>query len=191
MCARLKRAAHGLNDALRLWWNRLDKQLRHYALVPTRADRCCYVLYAKSKTVSPFLNRVVLMTRQHMILQVGRQGLTLRSRFLSTRRVQFRNMCVLSSITSLRGSKNPVKALQHLDLDGAPELLLDPIAGSNARGMRVRGIVTVHVDDACLTGDNVFVKTVVEGLRLDFKVGSEDKMMLCLLTKEPVGSTES
>ena len=32
--ARLKRAAYGLNDAPRLWWNRLDKALRNYGLVP-------------------------------------------------------------------------------------------------------------------------------------------------------------
>ena len=46
MGARLKRAAYGLNDAPRLWWNRLDTKLRSYGLVPTRADRCCYVLYS-------------------------------------------------------------------------------------------------------------------------------------------------
>ena len=40
--------------------------------------------------------------------------------------------------------------------------------------MRVRGIVTIHVDDAFLTGDKVFIDTVVKGLRKDFKVGSED-----------------
>ena len=49
MAARLKRAAYGLNDAPRLWWNRLDKALRGYGLVPTRADRCCYVLYSTRK----------------------------------------------------------------------------------------------------------------------------------------------
>ena len=46
MGARLKGAAYGLNDAPRLWWNRLDKKLRSYGLRPTRADRCCYVLYS-------------------------------------------------------------------------------------------------------------------------------------------------
>lgn len=43
---RLKRAAYGLNDAPRLWWNRLDAALHSYGLVPTRADRCCYVKYS-------------------------------------------------------------------------------------------------------------------------------------------------
>ena len=28
------------------WWNILDKALRSYGMVPTRADRCCYVLYS-------------------------------------------------------------------------------------------------------------------------------------------------
>ena len=27
------------------WWNILDKALRSYGMVPTRADRCCYLLY--------------------------------------------------------------------------------------------------------------------------------------------------
>ena len=30
----------------RRWWNILDKALRTYGMVPTRADRCCYVLYS-------------------------------------------------------------------------------------------------------------------------------------------------
>ena len=45
MAARLKKAAYGMNDAPRRWWNRLDKSLRQYGLVPTRADRCVYVMY--------------------------------------------------------------------------------------------------------------------------------------------------
>ena len=34
-----------MNDAPRRWWNILDKALCSYGMVPTRADRCCYVLY--------------------------------------------------------------------------------------------------------------------------------------------------
>eukprot|EP00975_Prorocentrum_lima_P025436 5344051-Prorocentrum_lima.AAC.1 len=48
MGARLKGAAYGLNDAPPLWWNRLGNILRPRGLVPTRADRCCHVLYAAS-----------------------------------------------------------------------------------------------------------------------------------------------
>ena len=46
---RLIKPAYGLNDAPRKWWNRLDKSLRSYGLIPTRADRCCYVLYEDEK----------------------------------------------------------------------------------------------------------------------------------------------
>ncbi len=35
--ARLKKPAYGMNDAPRRWWNRLDKSLTSYGLVPTRA----------------------------------------------------------------------------------------------------------------------------------------------------------
>ena len=42
--ARLKKPAHGINGAPRRWWNILDKALCSCGMVPTRADRCCYVL---------------------------------------------------------------------------------------------------------------------------------------------------
>ena len=47
--ARLKEAACGMNDAPRRW-NILDKALRKYGMVPTRADRCCYVLYSEGSS---------------------------------------------------------------------------------------------------------------------------------------------
>ena len=46
IAARLKKPAYGMNDAPRRWWNILDKALCSYGMVPTRADRCCYVLYS-------------------------------------------------------------------------------------------------------------------------------------------------
>ena len=49
MAARMKKPAYGLNDAPRRWWNIVDKALRSYGLVPTRADRCTYVLYGNLK----------------------------------------------------------------------------------------------------------------------------------------------
>ena len=45
MVAYMKKPAYGLNDAPRRWWNVVDKSLRSYGCVPTRADRCTYVLY--------------------------------------------------------------------------------------------------------------------------------------------------
>ena len=36
---------NGLNDAPRRWWQVVDKALLSYGLVPTRADRCTYILY--------------------------------------------------------------------------------------------------------------------------------------------------
>ena len=46
IAARMKNPAYGMNGASRRWWNILDKALRRYGIVPTRADRCCYVLYS-------------------------------------------------------------------------------------------------------------------------------------------------
>ena len=46
IAARLKKRAYGMNDALRRWWNIVDKALCSYGMVPTRDDRCIYVLYS-------------------------------------------------------------------------------------------------------------------------------------------------
>ena len=46
IAARLKKPSCGMNDASRRWWNILDKALCSYGMFPTRADRCCYVLYS-------------------------------------------------------------------------------------------------------------------------------------------------
>ena len=46
IAARPKKLAYGMNDAPRRWWNILDKALRSFDMVPTRADRCCHVLYS-------------------------------------------------------------------------------------------------------------------------------------------------
>ena len=45
-----------MNDAPRRWWNILDKALCSYGMVPTRADRCCYVLYS-TQTCKPNWNK--------------------------------------------------------------------------------------------------------------------------------------
>ena len=45
MGARLKKPGYGLNDAPRRWWQIIDGALLRYGLVPTRADRCTYILY--------------------------------------------------------------------------------------------------------------------------------------------------
>ena len=47
--ARMKKSAYGLNDAPRRWWQVVDKALLSYGLVPTRADRCTYILYGEKK----------------------------------------------------------------------------------------------------------------------------------------------
>ena len=46
IAARLKKPAYGMNDAPRRWWSILDKAVCSCGMVPTGADRCCYVLYS-------------------------------------------------------------------------------------------------------------------------------------------------
>ena len=52
MVARMKKPAYGLNDAPRRWFNIIDQSLRSYGCVPTRGDRCTYVLYSNSSRSS-------------------------------------------------------------------------------------------------------------------------------------------
>ena len=136
MGARLKRAAYGLNDAPRLWFNRLDKSLRQYGLIPTRADRCCYVLYGKTK------------------------------------QVQFANNEETMEASS--STNKDIYPNQPFPLNQALDMLSDPIATSKAKGRTVEGLVTLHVDDTFMCGTKHFMSTVVENLRKDFQVGSED-----------------
>eukprot|EP00435_Cladocopium_sp_Y103_P052048 s3265_g16.t1 len=57
--ARLKKPGYGLNDAPRRWWQIIDKALLNCGLVPTRADRCTYILYDESsRTKSNFTPNV-------------------------------------------------------------------------------------------------------------------------------------
>ena len=51
---------------------------------------------------------------------------------------------------------------------------MDPITGSPAKGRKIEGIVTIHVDDAFMCGSPQFKKLVIGGLKKDFQVGSED-----------------
>ena len=48
----MKKPAYGLNDAPRRWWNIIDKAIRDAGGVPTRADRCCYLVHSKENRVS-------------------------------------------------------------------------------------------------------------------------------------------
>ena len=57
--ARLKKPGYGLNDTPRRWWQIIDKALLDFGLVPTRADRCTYILYddsSKTKSYQPLTN---------------------------------------------------------------------------------------------------------------------------------------
>ena len=157
MAARLKRAAYGLNDAPRLWWNRLDKSLRSYGLVPTRADRCCYVLYSQlysssRKTVT--FSQVESADMAHLTQQTPAPAVW--------------------EAKSIRPSSKLESSLRPEAIDAALELLLDPITGSPAKDKKVEGIIMIYVDDAFFAGSKHFHGKVIANLRRDFQVGSED-----------------
>jgi len=193
--ARLKRAAYGLNDAPRLWWNKLDQALRSYGLVPARADRCCYVLYSNKSSIRSsthvnsskatkrvaFAEEAVDSGTEKEASLAGSMGweATLASGLASA--ATFEATEVEAAMKAVQETKGPRRnetfgksATTPFDLDGALELLLDPVTGSPAHGKKVEGVVTIHVDDALMAGTTHFRKLVVDGLRRDFQVGSED-----------------
>ena len=99
-------------------------------MVPTRADRCTYVLYAKAERSSACL--------------------------------------------SMPSTRNDVA--NTLDtVDKAVDYLLDPVSGNNAKNRKPVGIICLHVDDLFMVGGPEFDKRVLERLRKDFNVGSEDR----------------
>ena len=122
--ARMKKPAYGLNDAPRRWWNIVDKHLLSYGMVPTRADRCCYVLH--------------------------------------------------SNILPKTQPADRPKSTQMDTLEKAMEYLLDPVSGSPTAGKTVCGALCLHVDDLFMAGNSEFYTRVIEAIRKDFKVGSED-----------------
>ena len=60
-------------------------------------------------------------------------------------------------------------------LDKAIDLLTDPIHGSPSKNHCVCGVLCLHVDDLFMAGDAEFLERVVQALRRDFQIGSEDK----------------
>ena len=164
MGARLKRAAYGLNDAPRLWWNRLDKSLRSYGLVPTRADRCCYVLYSAQPSTRHVHWADDEQSSLAALADANRPVPAVWEAKSSARAAVKQN---------LRPAIEQFKS-KSMDLEAALELLLDPITGSHARNKQVDGVLTIYVDDVFFTGNDRFHKTVIESLRRDFQVGSED-----------------
>ena len=124
--AKMKKSAYGLNDAPRRWWQVVDKALLSYGLIPTRADRCTYILY--------------------------------------------------SDHTKGKYHKNESQPEeQPITMKEAIEKLMDPVVRNNAQGRRPHGFICLHVDDLFMGGDSTFEKKVIDRIRKDFSVGSEDK----------------
>ena len=98
-------------------------------MIPTRADRCCYVLYEQGPLIQ---DRV-----------------------------------------SGQGNKRPTLD-QDSACDDAVEYLFVPITGSPGHGRKVDGVVNIHVDDLFGTGNENMERRVLQNIRKDFQVGSED-----------------
>lgn len=54
------------------------------------------------------------------------------------------------------------------------EYLTDPVSGSPAAGKVTCGVLCLHVDDLCMAGDSEFQRRVVDRIKQDFEIGSED-----------------
>jgi hypothetical protein len=60
------------------------------------------------------------------------------------------------------------------NMDSLLEHFLDPISGSPANHKEVLGLVVLHVDDLFLAGSHEFERQVVNRIKKDYKIGSED-----------------
>ena len=113
-----------MNDAPRRWWSRLGKTLRSYKLIPTRADRCVYVLYSPASGETQLRGSSGETQPRQSSGEAGSAGGTSQSSESH------------NSIT--RPMDNMDSILEHL---------LDPITGSPTNQMKVLGLVVLHVDD--------------------------------------------
>ena len=150
--AKLVRPAYGLNDAPRRWWNKIDQSLREYGMIPTRADRCTYVLYSNETKHVHFTKEQV--SQPERITIKGEE-------------IQPQDPQMLREYVNLASwSEDSEKMLEYL---------LDPITGSPARNKKVEGVLCLHVDDLFYAGSQVFESMIVKNLSRDYQIGSRDQ----------------
>ncbi len=155
--AKLVRPAYGLNDAPRRWWNKIDQSLRTYGMIPTRADRCTYVLYG------PQRKKVLFADQKEKVSQPDNtHGGSIGEEIQPEEKSLLREYVNLVTMTEE-------------DRERMLEYLLEPITGSPARNREVHGILCLHVDDLFFAGDSVFEKQVIENIAKDYQIGSRDK----------------
>ena len=156
----LKKPAYGMNDAPRRWWNRIDKSLHDYGLVPTRADRCCYVFY-ENDPAKANMHRASAWKQQ-----------ATKTSFEAKQFPRLR-----SGVSQMeKALADPESSLEFM-----LEYILDPASGSPSRGKRTAGFVCLHVDDLFASGTPKFLAYLRERLKKEYKIGSEasDNIMFC------------
>ena len=108
-------------------------------MTPTRADRCCYVMY-KDQLITRGATKEVIST------------VPLPLKYYKARQLE-------RKLKQTTGDNA---------LDEALELLLDPITGSPAYGREVVGILLTHVDDSFFAGTpklmSYLVRDIGEGV---------------------------
>jgi hypothetical protein len=123
-------------------------------MVPTRADRCCYVHYENDPGATS--TRASARTPPPKIGFEAKQFPRLHS-----------------------GVRTMDKELK--DSEDFLEYILDPVTGSPSRGKRVVGYVCLHVDDIFASGTPKFLASLREQLTKEYQIGSEayDNVMFC------------
>ena len=127
--ARLKKPAYGMNDAPRRWWNILDKALCSCGMIPTRAVRCCYMLYP-TRTCERNWNKTC-STQRH-----GTNDISLESRVQAQRDAAFEKM-----LDPIEGSSITRKSAARII-----NLLLDDRFGTSETEMEQRVLARLRKD---------------------------------------------
>ena len=131
IAARLQKPAYGMNDASRRWWNTLDKALCSYGMVPTRADRLCYVLYSTQSR-----ERAWEPWRQKAIAQSHGTG-----NVLTESRERSKNGCFEKMLDPIAGSPATGKSVA-----GIINLFVDDLFGTGGQDMEQRVLARLRKD---------------------------------------------
>ena len=131
IAARLQKPAYGLNDAPRRWWNIFDKALCSCGMVPTRADRLCYVLYSTQSR-----ERAWEPWRQKTIAQSHGTG-----NVLTESRERSKNGCFEKMQDPMAGSPAAGKSVA-----GIINLFVDDFFGTGGKEMEQRVLTRSRMD---------------------------------------------
>ena len=145
---------------------------RKRAPVTNLKGRCSNHAYETHKQVNTFGEDDYILPDHSLPIYKSNVLNYMEERICKVRDCHYVDMPVKSYFTD---NVDAATALSYLaEIDETIEYMLDPISGSAARGKVVLGIVCIHVDDCFCSGGPEFYRRIIQGIKKDFEIGSED-----------------